>query len=160
MYTPSIFFNDCRFVLKVITMSTYNTTTYRIKNDISVFGRSVPTFPQGIKEAFTALFEMLPDGMNRSYYGISYMDETGRIIYKVETEEKSEGEAEKYNCKRYVIEKGDYLAVTLNNWRSNTDCIKDIFYQMMTDDRADKMTPVVEWYKSDNEMLCLVKIKN
>jgi hypothetical protein len=140
-------------------MGIYNITTYKIKNDIRLFGRSVPTFPLGIKEAFTALLDMLPDAMNRSYYGVSYMDETGKIIYQVEAEEKYEGEAEKYKCERYVIAKGDYLAVTLNNWRSNTNCIKDIFHEMMNDDRADKITPVIEWYKSDEEMLCFVKTK-
>lgn len=139
-------------------MNTYDIITYKIENDIRVFGREVPTFPDGIKEAFTTLFEMIPDGRNRSYYGVSYMDDKGKIIYKVEAEEKYEGEAEKCNCERYIIEKGDYLAVTLENWRNQTGCIKDIFHEMMKDERADMITPVVEWYKSDDEMLCLVKM--
>jgi len=29
----------------------------------------------------------------------------------------------------------------------------------MEDDRADNTKPVVEWYKTETEMLCLVKMK-
>ena len=65
------------------------------------------------------------------------MDETGKSFIKQLPEEKYEGEAEKYNCERYVIEKGVYIAVTITDWRKKTDCIKDVFHDMMEDDRAD-----------------------
>jgi hypothetical protein len=133
--------------------------TYHLKTDLKVFGKEVTTFPLGIKEAFSALLDMLPAGSKRSYYGLSYMDETGKIIYKATAEEKYEGEAEKYNCERYVIEKGVYIAVTITDWRKKTDCIKDVFHDMMEDDRADKTKEVVEWYKTETEMFCLVKMK-
>jgi hypothetical protein len=55
------------------------------------------------------------------------MDETGKIIYKAAAEEKYAGEAEKYRCPQYIIEKGAYLAVTITNWRENIDCIKMYF---------------------------------
>jgi len=133
--------------------------TYNLKNDLKVFGKEVTTFPLGVKEAFGSLLNMIPDGFKRSYYGLSYMDEKGKIIYMATAEQKHEGEAERYNCKRYVIEKGEYLAVTIDNWLKKIDCIKDIFHDMMEDDRADKTKPVVEWYKTEAEMLCLVKMK-
>jgi len=133
--------------------------TYNLKTDLKVFGKEVTTFPLGIKEAFSALLERIPDGFKRTYYGLSYMDEMGKIIYKAAAEENYAGEAEKYNCKRYLIEKGEYLAVSITNWRDNTDCIKDAFHDMMEDDRADKTKEVVEWYKTETEMLCLVKAK-
>ena len=133
--------------------------TYNLKNDLKVFGKEVATFPLGVKEAFGALLDMIPDGFKRSYYGLSYMDETGRIIYMATAEEKHEGEAEKYDCQRYVIEKGEYLAVAINDWLKKVHTIKDVFHEMMEDDRADKTKPVVEWYKTETEMLCLVKMK-
>jgi len=133
--------------------------TYKLKNDLKVFGKEVPTFPVGVSDAFHQLITIIPDGSNRAYYGLSHMDETGKIIYKAAAEEKYAGEAEKYNCDRYIIEKGEYLAVTLADWRGKTDCIKDIFHDMMEDDRADKTKEVVEWYKTDTEMLCLVKMR-
>ena len=132
---------------------------YNLKTDLKVFGKEVTTFPLGIKEAFSALLERIPDGFKRTYYGLSYMDEMGKIIYMATAEEKYAGEAEKYNCDRYIIEKGEYLAVTIIDWLKKTDCIKDVFQDMMEDDRADNTKPVVEWYKTETEMLCLVKMK-
>jgi len=133
--------------------------TYDLKKDLKVFGKEVKTFPQAVKEAFSSLLNMIPDGFKRSYYGLSYMDDKGKMVYIATAEEKDEGEAEKYNCERYTVEKGEYLAVTLDDWLKKVDCIKDIFHEMMEDDRADKTRPVVEWYKTETEMLCLVKMK-
>lgn len=132
---------------------------YNLNSDLRVFGKEVNTFPYGISEAFNALMNMIPDGAQRAYYGISFMDETGKIIYKATVEEKYEGEAEKYNCETYNIEKGEYLAVAIEDWRKNLECIKDVFHDMMEDERADKSKEVIEWYKTGTEMLCLVKVK-
>src|SRR5262249_44828554 len=132
--------------------------TYILKNDLKVFGKEVTTFPLGIKEAFGVLLDMIPDGFKRSYYGLSYIDETEKIIYMAAAEEKYQGEAEKYNCEQYTIEKGEYLAVPIHDWLKKVDCIKDVFHEMMEDDRADKTKSVVEWYKTETEMLCLVKM--
>jgi hypothetical protein len=139
---------------KIETMETYN-----LKSDLKVFGKEVTTFPLGIKEAFGALLDMIPDGFKRSYYGLSHMDERGKIIYMATAEEKFEREAEKYNCEEYTIEKGEYLSVAISDWLKKVDCIKDVLHDMMEDDRADKTKPVVEWYKTETEMLCLVKMK-
>ena len=85
------------------------------------------------------------------------MDKDGQMIYKAAALEKYEGEAEKYNCERYTIEKGEYLTVTLHDWRKKTDCIKDVFHEIIQDSRVDKTKPAVEWYKNDDEMMCMVQ---
>ena len=125
---------------------------------MKVFGVQVKTFPNGIGEAFDALVKMLPGGFDRSYYGISYMSNDGAMVYIAAAIEKEEGEAEKYNCERYTIEKGEYLAITVNDWRSKTDCIKDVFYEIIKDSRIDKTRPAIEWYKDEKEMICMVKM--
>ena len=130
---------------------------YDLKNDIKVFGTHVKTFPLGIGDAFDALFKMLPDGMQRNYYGISYITDSGEIYYLAGTEEKYTGEAGKYNCETIMIDKGEYLTETVHDWRKNTECIKDVFYQLMQNNEADKSKPCVEWYKTDDEMLCMIK---
>ncbi len=40
-----------------------------------------------------------------------------------------------------------------------TDSIKDVFHELMQDTRADIATSSIEWYKTDDEMTCLHKIK-
>jgi len=130
--------------------------TVSLPNDVKVFGMQVKTFPLGISEAFDKLVKMIPGNFNRSFYGISYMEE-GKMIYYAAAEELSSGEAEKYSCERLTVEKGEYLTEALNNWRNKTDQIKDIFRQLVNDERADKTKPGVEWYKNESEMLCMVR---
>lgn len=128
-----------------------------IENAIPVFGVQVKTFPAGIGDAFNWLISVIPGGFSRPYYGISYMDANGSIAYFATAAEKEPGEAELYNCSRLILEAGEYLAVTVEQWRNKTACIKDVFHDIMKDERADKTKPAVEWYKDDNEMVCMVK---
>jgi hypothetical protein len=133
--------------------------TYNLKNDLKVFGVQVKNFPGGVAEAFDRLTKLFPEDDKRSYYGIFEMDKNGRMHYYATAEELHAGEAEKHNCERYVIEKGEYLTETLEDWQKKTECIKDVFQEMMPDKRVDKMKPGVEWYKSGTEMLCMLKTK-
>lgn len=130
---------------------------YNLTDDVKVFGFRVTDFPNGIDEAFQSLIHKVPDGFERSYYGISFMDKDGQMIYNAAALEKYEGEAEKYNCERYIIEKGEYLAVSLYAWRKKTAAIKDVFHKIMEDNRVNKTKPAIEWYKNNDEMMCMVQ---
>ena len=130
--------------------------TYVLKNDLHAFGFQVKTFPDGIGDAFDSLIEKVPEGLNRSYYGISYMEDA-KVFYIAAVEEKNLGEAEKYNCKRYKIGKGKYFTVTVKNWRTKTASIKDVFHEMMQHRKVDLTQACIEWYKNDDEMECMVK---
>lgn len=85
---------------------------FTITKNITVFGMDVPQVPYGISEAFDTLVKKLPGGFNRSFYGVCEM-KNGIYTYKAGAEEIISGEAEKYNCERFTIEKGKYLTVTL-----------------------------------------------
>jgi hypothetical protein len=129
---------------------------YRIETDITAFGKEVKTFPQGIKQAFDELLALFPKDDPRPFYGISLCTDKG-IVYYAAAHETYEGEAEALHCERYTIEKGNYLAVTVTDWLTKTDTIKDVFDNMFRDDRSDRDKPCIEIYKNDWEMICLVK---
>lgn len=133
---------------------------YDLPEDVEVFGFTVKSFPAGIGEAFELLIKTIPGGFDRPYYGISYVDENGRMIYKATALEKFESEAEKYRFEQITIPKGEYLAITVYDWRSKTDCIKDVFNEILQDRRADKTKPAIEWYKNNDEMMCMVQTAN
>jgi hypothetical protein len=129
------------------------------ENDVKVFGIEVKSFPAGISEAFNELINATGDcAGERNYYGVSSMNNDGKIIYKAVAEEKFDGEAAKFNYDTSSIEKGEYLYEVLKQWRDKTACIKDFFHLMMQDENVDKMKPCVEWYKNDEEMLCMLKV--
>lgn len=131
---------------------------YQIKNDVKGFGFQVKSFPSGIGEAFQKLMEMIPKGKERSYYGISYFNDSGNILYYAAAEEINPGEAEKYHCDSYTIEKGEYLTIKVPGWRQKTDQIKDVFHELMQDKRIDNTKPCIEWYYHDEEMMCMMKM--
>lgn len=132
---------------------------YILQDDLKIFGVQVKTFPLGIGEAFDALVKAVSGKFDRDYYGISYMAAEGKIFYYAAAIEKQEGEAEKYNCGRYIIEKGEYLTSTIYDWRNKTDCIKDVLQELKQDRRVDKTKPCIEWYKNDDEMWCMIKME-
>ena len=132
--------------------------TYVVNKDIPAFGFQVKTFPDGVGEAFDKLIAMVPEGLNRSYYGISYMTSDNKVLYIAAVEEKNSGEAESNNCESYEIEKGKYLTVTVLDGRQKIHCIKDVFHDMMRAKNVDHGKPCVEWYKNDDEMMCMIKL--
>src|SRR5690606_6817670 len=131
---------------------------YHQKHDVIVWGIELRTFPVGIGEAFDKLINML-GGFNRSMYGISFMSDEGQMMYIAAVEEKQPGEGEQYNCQRYTIEKGEYYTVTLKDWRTKTDQINNVFHEMMATVRVNRMKPAVEWYRNNDEMMCMLKVK-
>jgi hypothetical protein len=132
---------------------------FQVKEDINTFGVHVTTFPAGVGEAFEKLSKELENGMHRPWYGISWMDDKGKVVYYANSAEISPNEAAKYKYETLLIEKGEYYCEPVKNWRSNLDCIKDVFHDMMESGKTDSNKPCIEWYKSDDEMLCLIKAK-
>jgi hypothetical protein len=130
---------------------------YIISKDLHVFGFVVDTFPQGIDEAFQSLVNSVPGGFTRSFYGISKM-ERDHMIYIAAAEEIEPEEASKNKYQRYCIDKGEYLTVTIRDWRNKTGTINGVFQRMMQDHRIDRSKPCVEWYKDNSEMVCMVKM--
>jgi hypothetical protein len=126
--------------------------------DLTVFGIYVKNFPDGIQEAFSGLMEVF--GNKRAYYGISWCDDSNTVQYYAMVQEAYKGEAMEYLFPSLIIEKGDYLTETVNDWSSKTSSLKDVFHKLRPDKSPDRENPCIEWYKSDVEMLCMVKAES
>jgi predicted transcriptional regulator YdeE len=125
--------------------------------EIVVFGVQVKTFPLGIGETFDELANKIPNGRSRPYYGISWIEKDESITYYAVAAEQFAGEAVLYNYTIMEIESGEYFIVALKDWQSNLDKIKGIFHAMMQSEETDSTKPCIEWYKSHDEMLCMMK---
>ena len=128
---------------------------YNLEKDIALFGKQVTTFPEGIKHAFGDLMKTF--GTTRAYYGISWFGESDNIIYYAMATQVFDSEAKMPGYETIVIPKGKYRTETIYNWLTKTDCIKDVFHDLMGDNKPDKTHPAIEWYRSDDEMLCMIK---
>jgi hypothetical protein len=131
---------------------------YNLENDLKIFCVTAKSFPEGIMEAFTTLKNILPSAEGRTFFGISCGSKDGNIIYKAAVLETYEGEGEKYRCETFIVKKAVYLAETLINWRKNVKIIGDTFMKLLADPRLDTSFPCVEWYKSDDEVMCMIRI--
>ena len=130
----------------------------RIDNGKKVFGVRVKTFPNKIGEAFDALRNQIPEGEKRTYYGISWM-ENNSVVYYVAVEQKDDDEARKFNGREFTIGNGKYIREIVTDWMPKVGSIKDIFTAMMADPGVDLTKPAIEWYKSDQEMWCMMKLR-
>jgi hypothetical protein len=128
-----------------------------LANPIDLVAKQVKTFPLGIEQAFDNLASTLPNGMSRAYYGISWMED-GKVIYYAAAEQNGKAEHQEFALEPWTIESGKYIAVTVLDWHKKIDSIKDVFHNLMEDTRTDKTKPYVEWYKSDDEMICMMKV--
>ncbi len=132
---------------------------YNLKEDVKIFCVTAKSFPDGVKEAWEKLHGMLPTTAGRTFYGISHGDKGSNIIYKAAVKESFEGEGKKYGCETFILKKGDYLTETIIDWMKKIDTIGSTFQTLLKDHLLDENFPCVEWYKSDSELLCMIKIK-
>ena len=134
--------------------------TFNFLSDIPVFGLAVTDFPGGVGEAFEQLIQKTGDPAGaRNYYGRMTLQQ-GRMVYFAVAEEKLPGEGIRYGYQEFVIEKGNYLYAPLAAWRNNLMCIRDLFYELSKDARADAMKPAIEWYQNEDTMWCMVRAKD
>jgi hypothetical protein len=138
-------------ILKKVIIQNFN-------DDIKVFYVKADSFPDGIKAAHNKLHSLVQSADGRRFFGISYPDKAGSIIYKAAAEESTPGEAEKYGCKTFVIKQGDYLSHTIKDWRKDESAIARTFQLMLRDPRVDSNGYCLEVYPNENDIVCLVKL--
>ncbi len=130
---------------------------YTLKNDLKIFCISANSFPYEIKQAFGLLIKLLPSIEGRTFFGVAFQDKTGDIIYKAAVLESFEGEAEKLGCEKFTIEKGDYLAKTLKDWKKDESMI-GLTFRKFSESKYNTTFPCVEWYQG-NDVVCMVKLE-
>lgn len=128
---------------------------HHLDKDITVLYKDVPSFPAGIKDAFDELYGEFP---GRNFYGLSHMDDGGRIVYKAAAE-ASGSEAAQFGYATTVIPQGDWLVEPIIDWMDKMESFKEVFGALMADPRFDATHNCVEWYQSDTEVWCMVRVK-
>ena len=131
-----------------------------LENDIKVLYVKADSFPAGILPAHQKLHGLIPFTTDRKYFGISFPDKTGIILYKASAEELYAGEAEKLHLQTFVIRKGTYSSLILHNYREAIAGISKAFDQLLQNPDIDPQGACVEWYISENDMRCMVTLKS
>lgn len=130
-----------------------------IEKDIHVFFIVANSFPKGIEAAHARFRQMINQNSGRSFYGIS-RPENHKIIYRAGTEESFPGESKKFNCDSLILKKGNYAAVTIENYAENLTGIGEAFDLILQRPDLDPQGYCVEHYLNEREVICMVRLKN
>jgi predicted transcriptional regulator YdeE len=134
--------------------------SYKIEKDIKVFCMQAETFPDGVMAAYDKLHALLPPGDRRRFYGISYGDPNGKIVYKAAAEELQQGEGSRLGCEEFVIKKGNYLSTVIKDYMKDLPEIGRVFQKMLQHPQLDPKGYCVENYFNDTEVQCMVRLQD
>jgi hypothetical protein len=131
---------------------------FTVSNDLKLLCVTAASFPDGIQKAFDDLKNVLPKNNRRTPYGISFQKQDGTIIYKAAVEEAFDGEAAQIGCELFVVQKGEYVGVTIADWKQKIETIGLVFEELLQHPHLDPDSQCIEIYKSQTELICMVKI--
>lgn len=131
--------------------------TIRLSDAVQLIGFQVKSFPMGVGDAFDKLEQMV--GSDRPYYGLSKMSGTG-VLYIAAALKKSTNESSVLKLNDYTVPNGEYAVRLIKDWRRNLNAIPHVFGDLLKTEGIDETAFCVEWYKNDDEMLCMVKLAN
>jgi predicted transcriptional regulator YdeE len=133
------------------------TEKYFIDKDIKVACVKASSFPMGIGEAYHKLGATLPASEQRKFYGISYSDKDGSIIYRAAANELHEGEAEEFGLETFTIKRGEYISEFLEDWKKDETQIGKTFQKLLRDPKIDrKQGYCLEIYPNEKDVRCMV----
>jgi hypothetical protein len=133
---------------------------YHLPEDITAMYITAGSFPDGVLAAHQKLHGTVQRTNERKYYGISFRDKSGTIIYKAAAEELREGEAESLGLATYVIRKGDYISIDIHDFMHKVTSIGETFQKLISDPRIDPNGACIEWYMNDDDMKCMVRLSD
>ena len=133
--------------------------TTLIDKDIKVFYITATSFPDGVKGAHEKLHSLVPFSIERKYFGIS-RPENGVIIYKAAAEELKEGEAKDLNLETMVLKKGTYISSTIHDFMKDLQSFERTFKKLLSHPGIDPQGYCVEWYLSNKDAKCMVRLKD
>jgi predicted transcriptional regulator YdeE len=133
--------------------------TIKIDDDIKVLYVTAKTFPGGIPDAVAKLHQLIPFSKERNIFGLSRPENGGEIVYRAAAEEMEEAEAEKLGCGTLIIKSGNYISLTVNDFRKDVIRIDKAFKQLLNQPGLDPQGYCVEWYATDQEAVkCMIRL--
>ncbi|MGY3213511.1 transcriptional regulator [Mucilaginibacter sp. HD30] len=134
--------------------------TIKLDNDITVMYVNATSFPDGVLAAHQKLHSLIPFSTERKYFGLSRPEGGDLIVYKAAAEVLESGEAEKLNLQTIIIKKGNYISATLHDYMKDLPAIGNTFQQMIVRSDIDPQGYCVEWYLSDKDVQCMVRLQD
>jgi predicted transcriptional regulator YdeE len=135
--------------------------TLTFDKDITVFYVTASSFPEGVMAAHQKLHSLIPFSTTRKYFGLSRPESSdNKIIYRAAAEQLEAGEAKKLNLDTIVLKKGRYTVITIRDYMKDIPAIGNAFQQLISLPDIDPQGYCVEWYVTDKEVKCMIRMKD
>lgn len=133
--------------------------TITLNQDILTYCVTADSFPDGVLQAHQTLHALLPFETRRNYFGFSWPDQEGTLIYKAAAEELHEGELAKHQLETKIIPAGKYLYIDIPDFMKDIPAIGTAFAQLIKQENIAPDGFCIEWYLTMNLCRCMVKMK-
>ena len=133
---------------------------FKLEKDITVFYVTASSYPNGVLEAHQQMHGYVTYNEKRNSFGISAPDKTGTIIYKSAAEELEKGEFSKHDLPQFVIKKGNYIFIDIVDFMKDIPAIGKAFEVLLSNPDIDPNGCCVEWYLTQSNVRCMVRLKN
>ena len=127
-----------------------------IDEEILTYYLEAKDFPMGISLTFDQLERQTRCFEGRHVYGVTFCDNEN-LTYLACVEQQYAGESEQYQLPQFIIPKGNYLVITLKNWRRQLEDIPGAFSLLMKQPGVKKNSISLEDYQNEDEMLLMVQ---
>ncbi|HEX2629183.1 MAG TPA: hypothetical protein VHM26_09230 [Chitinophagaceae bacterium] len=135
--------------------------TLTFDKDITVFYVTASSFPEGVMAAHQKLHSLIPFSTTRKYFGLSRPESSdNKIIFRAAAEQLEAGEAKKLNLDTIVLKKGRYTVITIRDYMKDIPAIGNAFQQLISLPDIDPQGYCVEWYVTDKEVKCMIRMKD
>lgn len=136
------------------------TENYSLEKDITIFGVKAKSFPDGIEAAYHRVMDLTKDTGKRNFFGISFQDKDGNIIYHACVKENFPSEGKKIECDEFNIKAGKYTSILINDFVNNIPSIGKAFNELMKNPDIDPNGACVEMYSDNNDVRCMIRLKS
>lgn len=133
--------------------------TYTIPQDINAVYVQASSFPKGVMAAHKAVHAKVGEGVGRRFFGISWANKKGEIIYKAAANELHAGEASQLGLPVFTIRKGNYIGELLTDWRKQEGKIGSIFQELLRQPGVAPDGYCLEEYINDTDVRLMVTLK-
>lgn len=130
-----------------------------LPDDITIGMVRASSFPAGVMEAHQKLHSIVPFSRERGYYGISYPDRNGTIMYWAAAGELQPGDLEGMGLESFTIRKGNYLYIDVANYMQDSTAIGNAFQTILKDERIAHDGYCLEQYYSEKECRCMAPMQ-
>ncbi len=142
----------------MFAVSIYFMTIVDLPEDMEIFCVTAKSFPNGVLEAHQTLHAFVPFSAERKYFGISYPEKPGSIIYKAAAAELESGDLSKHGLEKFVIKKGKYICILVKDYMQNIPAIGNTFQQLISQPEIDPNGCCIEWYLDEKNVQCMVRL--